>query len=521
MSEICLEIEKKYKGVRQKLKDCVIKGEPLKIELAQFDRQNVLTDIMSQLVDDQPMKCSDMMCVITDATIYEHSIFYKNWVGDNTENDMMVAVVAPAPFLAFLLGDYDLAKAWYQKYGREPDETAILLHYSEDELYLPEDQIVLEVVWWLLKQVQPMDEFFDELCAKDGGIKRFEENVGDFCIYWDTKLKSRWDVILDLIRRKKNGENITRLLPFAAIYVEKRIQEDKKTWDCFYDVLQDFAMENADEKEVFEKGYIDSMERLISQNYEGDVEKRILEYLNVLKPENYSVNDFVKMLLKHQFIKWSCIYMIWYKRFMLNKKELILDMNVKDEKAFIEEFFNGKWITEEEEKTEELKARFEMMLDVVTFIRDEKTKELPKEIQRILDFDDIHLIVKAIKCVLITADYRKACIEYCFENELSKSVPYLLVDKNWDMESVDDFEKIWTPKNFEGKTTSEMASLAENMLETLSYLDESGYIVERVLQLVNQNLMLVRELNEKKSRCYRHLCEKYCRRINPAPLVEI
>ena len=521
MSVIGLIIEEKYKGVRCELKNCAIEGTVLKRIPEDYDRKKVLEHIKWMLDNDVPMKCTDLLCIITDATLYKHSIFNKNWVGDSTEKDMMVAVVAPAPFMAFLLGDYELAKAWYQKYGREPDETAILLYYSENEVYLPEDQIVLEVVWWLLKQVQPMDEFFDELCAKDGGVKRFEENVSDFCIYWDTQLKSRWDVILDLIQRKKNGENIARLLPFAEIYVAKRMQTYKKVWDCFYSVLQDFAEENANEKEVFEKGYIDSMERLIHKDSESSFEKRILEFLNAMKPENYSVNDFVQMLLKHEIIKWSCVYMIWYRRIMLDKKEMVLDLNVKEEKEFVHQFFDGKWITKEEEETEEFKARFEMMLDVVTFVRDGKTSGLPGEIRRILDFGYVRLIAKAIKCGLIIADYKKECLDYCLEKEIAQSVAYLMVDKNWDMELSNVDSADWTPENFEEKSSVEMALLAENMLEILFYLDESGHLVEKALQLVNQNFRLVRELNGKKSCCYRHLCEKYCKKPNTDPLIEI
>lgn len=74
-------------------------------------------------------------------------------------------------------------------------------------------------------------------------------------------------------------------------------------------------------------------------------------------------------------------------------------------------------------------ARFEMMLDVVSFVRDEREneQELPPELARILDFDNLQLAIKAVKCGLLGYKHVGACIDYCLAQQLLQAIPYLLI----------------------------------------------------------------------------------------------
>lgn len=184
----------------------------------------------------------------------------------------------------------------------------------------------------------------------------------------------------------------------------------------------------SDAKALFEQEYAACMERMIAGDSSPAEEQDTLEQLKRMIPEDYTTEDFIRMLINGKKIKNSCIYLIWYRRLILCKQPLYVHMEWLVGRQLVDQFFCGDWITTEEEQTEEFAARFQMMLDVVTFVREkeEDAERVPQELMRILKFDDVQLVAKAVKQGLLQKRHQKACVDYCMEKNLLEIVPYLL-----------------------------------------------------------------------------------------------
>lgn len=189
-------------------------------------------------------------------------------------------------------------------------------------------------------------------------------------------------------------------------------------------------------KEEFERLYIECMERLCAGETEPHNEVDTFAKLQALKPEDYEVDDFFGMLMKLKNIKNSCIYLIWYRRLILDKKPLVISMrgwNGWNGPSFVGDFFDGIWITPEEKMTEEFMARFEMVLETVRFEEYDKLSYdfLYGYEERILNFNSFDMLVKAIRSGLLLEYKKEIYIDYCLTKEQTELVPYLMSNTLW------------------------------------------------------------------------------------------
>lgn len=186
-------------------------------------------------------------------------------------------------------------------------------------------------------------------------------------------------------------------------------------------------------KEEFEKLYIECMERLCAGKSSPNDEEHTFAKLQELKPEEYSVEDFLYMLVSLENIKNSCIYLIWYRRLILDKQPLVIRMNWLEGTEFVYNFFCGEWITPEEKMTEEFMGRFEMLLDVVHFgILDKHTFDILNGYEkRILEFNSFKMLVKGIRSGLLCEEKSDIYIDYYLNKGQTELVPYLMSDKLW------------------------------------------------------------------------------------------
>ncbi|MBQ7933749.1 MAG: hypothetical protein IJ327_03040 [Lachnospiraceae bacterium] len=183
-----------------------------------------------------------------------------------------------------------------------------------------------------------------------------------------------------------------------------------------------------DAKTLFEQAYVECMERMIAgDSSPADEQKNLAQFVHMV-PEDYTTEDFLHMLINRKKIKSSCIYLSWYRRLILDRQPLYIHMERPIGRQLVEQFFCGEWITTEEEQTEEFAARFQMMLDVVAFVREKEknTDGIPPELMRVLEFDDVQLVAKAVRKGLLQKNHQKVCVDYCLEKNLLQAVPYLL-----------------------------------------------------------------------------------------------
>ena len=515
------EIQDLHNGVRAYVLRCQEEGVPLKLNPEQYTPQKVLEIIRFMKRNDIPMKDMDLLCIVTEDMEFENGLLKYNRWSDDYELDIDIVIVAQAPLMAKILGDDKLAKQCYEKYGRAENEKGIAIGYDcrTKNKYLNFGTIVLEVICVLYERRIFAYSCWDEVLAKEGAADRFCENIGDFVKAFNGNYTILSNITYELIVRWKIGKNIAPIIPFVDRLMPYCSFVEKHMWDAFLDVHKALAKENADVKGIFERRFIKAVDVLLELP-DQIVEKTVLEYLAQIKPEDYTVKDFIEAIFKYGTIKNSCVYLIWYRRVILNKQELVLHYDVEIEKKFIEAFFCGEWITPEEEATEEFKGRFEIMLDTVTFVRDKDIVSLPAEIERILRFKDPRLVAKAMKCGLITADYKTVCIEYCLANHIEHVIVGLLANELVENEK-DVISETIVKTDYENESLDVVLEHLEHMMDMLAYLDKSGMLAREAFRHIAKNAKINEAMYRKNYAYYVKLYRNYAWTINTSPCVEV
>ena len=160
------------------------------------------------------------------------------------------------------------------------------------------------------------------------------------------------------------------------------------------------------------------------------------------------------------------------------------------------------------------------MLDTVTFVRDKDIVSLPAEIERILRFKDPRLVAKAMKCGLITADYKKACIEYCLDNHIEHVIVGLLANELVENEK-DVISETIVKTDYENESLDVVLEHLEHMMDMLAYLDKSGMLAREAFRHIAKNAKINEAMYRKNYAYYVQLYRNYSRTINTRPLVQV
>ena len=217
---------------------CKRTGEPPRLMPEAHTREKVLDQIQQWLKEGAP-ECSDILWVIPEDVPVEKGIYAWNRAGEDQEVDCYLAVVAQAPLMAFVMGEYELAMQWYTRYGREPEEKAVELSFSRQASYVECGSYTLEMAWLLAEELDNTEDFFERLCVTSMGLSRFRESLYSFCFQWGHRYDKRTP-IHRFCRRRERGENVDRVLPFLVYYILwHRMDFVKDVWEMLFDAFSD------------------------------------------------------------------------------------------------------------------------------------------------------------------------------------------------------------------------------------------------------------------------------------------
>lgn len=224
--------------MREYLLSCKSSGNPPRLMPEAHTREKVLVQIR-QWLDGGPPECTDVLWVIPEDIIPEKGIYAWNQTGEDMEIECYLAVVAQAPLMAFVMGEYDLAKQWYTRYGREPEEKVVELSFSREASYVECGSYTLEMAWLLAEELGDIESFFDRMCANSEGLSRFRESLYSFCFQWGHSYDKRTP-IHKFCRRRERGENVVRVLPFLVHYILwYRMDFEKEVWKELLEAFSD------------------------------------------------------------------------------------------------------------------------------------------------------------------------------------------------------------------------------------------------------------------------------------------
>ena len=119
-----------------------------------------------------------------------------------------------------------------------------------------------------------------------------------------------------------------------------------------------------------------------------------------------------------------------------------------------------------------------------------------------------------MKCGLITANYRKACVEYCLANHIEYAIAGLFANEVMETETI---AKI----NYENESLDVVLEQLEQTMDMLAYLDNSGMLAREIFKYIEKNAKLNEALYRKNYAYYVKLYRNYARTINTSPCVEV
>lgn len=203
--------------MREYLLSCKRTGEPPRLMPEEHIREKVLCQIR-QWLEAGPPECTDVLWIIPENITIDKGIYAWNQAGVDMEIECYLAVVAQAPLMAFIMGEYDLARQWYTRYGREPEEEVVELCYSKEASYVECGSYTLEMAWMLAQELGETEGFFERMCTNYKGLEHFRDSLHSFCFQWGHTYDEETPVRRFCQRRQK-GDRLDRVIPFLVSYI--------------------------------------------------------------------------------------------------------------------------------------------------------------------------------------------------------------------------------------------------------------------------------------------------------------